>query len=75
VSLIGVWRAIDAGYASIDHMDGFVESLVPGIENIKEEDDSLFGMFIANRADTAKIPRLINALKEKHVWIVPTQCG
>ena len=31
---VGIWRAIDAGYSSIDHLDGFVEGLVPGIENI-----------------------------------------
>src|SRR5688572_14120969 len=24
---VGVWRAIDAGYSSIDHLDGFVEGL------------------------------------------------
>ncbi len=25
---VGVWRAIDAGYSSIDHLDGFIEGLV-----------------------------------------------
>ncbi|HEX6847497.1 MAG TPA: amidohydrolase family protein, partial [Chitinophagaceae bacterium] len=34
---VGVWRAIEAGYASIDHLDGFVESLVPGLDTIKEQ--------------------------------------
>ncbi|NJN41861.1 MAG: amidohydrolase, partial [Flammeovirgaceae bacterium] len=29
---VGVWRAIESGYSSIDHIDGFVEALVPGIE-------------------------------------------
>jgi hypothetical protein len=71
---VGVWRAIDAGYATIDHMDGFIESMVPGIENITESDAGLFGMFIGYRADINKAPALLQALKEKKIWVVPTQC-
>lgn len=70
---VGVWRAIEAGYATIDHLDGFVESLVPGIENTTEQQNGLFGMFLADRADTTRIPRLMTALREKNVWVVPTQ--
>lgn len=70
---VGVWRAIEAGYASIDHLDGFVESLVPGIDTVKEQNAGLFGMFIAHRADESKIPALMKALKEKNIWVVPTQ--
>jgi imidazolonepropionase-like amidohydrolase len=70
---VGVWRAIEAGYASIDHLDGFVESLVPGIENIHEQQTGPFGMYIAKNADESKIPALMKALKEKNIWVVPTQ--
>ncbi|HET6768102.1 MAG TPA: amidohydrolase family protein [Chitinophagaceae bacterium] len=70
---VGVWRAIEAGYASIDHLDGFVESLVPGIEDITEQQTGPFGMYIAKRADESKIPALMKALKEKNIWVVPTQ--
>ena len=70
---VGVWRAIDAGYATIDHLDGFVESLVPGIENMTEQQNGLFAMFSSARADTTRIPKLMNALKEKNIWVVPTQ--
>lgn len=70
---VGVWRAIDAGYASIDHMDGFVESLVPGIENMSEQQTGLFGIFIGDLADTTGIPKLMTALRDKHIWVVPTQ--
>jgi imidazolonepropionase-like amidohydrolase len=71
---VGVWRAIDAGYASIDHMDGFVESLVPGIENMTEQQTGLFGLYIGYKADTTRIPKLVNALRDHHIWVVPTQC-
>ena len=70
---VGVWRAIDAGYASIDHMDGFIESLVPNLNSIPEQQAGLFAMFIADQADTSRIPKLVNALREHNIWVVPTQ--
>lgn len=71
---VGVRGAIDAGYATIDHLDGFVESLVPGIENMNWGDVGLFGMFVANQADTSGIPVLVQRLRERQIWVVPTQC-
>jgi len=70
---VGVWRAIEAGYSSIDHLDGFVEGLVPGIENMHEQQTGLFGMFIADKADESKIPTLMKALQSNQIWVVPTQ--
>jgi len=70
---VGVWRAIEAGYSSIDHLDGFVEALVPGIDTLTEQQAGLFGMFIGHRADATKTPALMAALKEKNIWVVPTQ--
>jgi imidazolonepropionase-like amidohydrolase len=70
---VGVWRAIEAGYSSIDHLDGFVEALVPGIETMNDQQTGLFGMFIGDKADESKIPALMKALKEKNIWVVPTQ--
>jgi len=70
---VGVWRAIDAGYSSIDHLDGFVEAMVPGIESMVEQQTGLFGMFVADKADESVIPRLMKELKEKNIWVVPTQ--
>src|SRR5688572_7472540 len=70
---VGVWRAINAGYATIDHLDGFVESLVPGIENMKEQETGLFGLFIADKADESGIKKLMDSLRNNHIWVVPTQ--
>ncbi len=70
---VGVWKAIDAGYATIEHLDGFVESLVPGMDTIKENQTGLFGMFIADAADEKRIPSLMKALRDKNIWVVPTQ--
>ncbi len=70
---VGVWLAISSGYTTIDHMDGFIEALVPGIEHMREETLGLFGMFVAEYADTSKIPALMTALKENNIWVVPTE--
>jgi hypothetical protein len=70
---VGVWRSIDAGYATIDHLDGFIEGLVPGIDTVSEQQTGLFGMFIAKQADTTLIPKLTTRLREKNIWVVPTQ--
>jgi imidazolonepropionase-like amidohydrolase len=70
---VGVWRAIDAGYSSIDHLDGFVEALVPGMDTLTEQQAGLFGMFVGHRADESKIPQLMQALAKKNIWVVPTQ--
>lgn len=70
---VGVWRAIDAGYSSIDHLDGFVEALVPDVESMVEQQTGLFAMFIADKADVSVIPKLMKELKAKNIWVVPTQ--
>ncbi|GAA4439047.1 amidohydrolase family protein [Pontibacter saemangeumensis] len=70
---VGIWPAIEAGYASIDHMDGFVEGLVPGLDTIPEQRAGLFAMYIADQADESRIPKLMTALRENNIWVVPTQ--
>lgn len=70
---VGVWRAIDARYSSIDHLDGFIEAITPGSDTLAESETGLFGAWIADRADGAQIPKLVNALREKRVRVVPTQ--
>ncbi len=70
---VGVWKAIDAKQQTIDHLDAFVEGIVPGIENIPEDQVGLFGIFVADRADVSRLPSLVQALKKNNVWVVPTQ--
>ena len=70
---VGVWRAIDAGYATIDHLDGFVESLVPDIASVSEQDAGLFGIFLMDKVDPSRIEPLVKGLKEHSIWVVPTQ--
>jgi hypothetical protein len=68
-----LFNAIDAGYATIDHLDGFIESLMPGIDTITEQQTGLFGMFIADQADESRIPKLITELRDHNIGVVPTR--
>lgn len=70
---VGIWASIDAGYSSIDHLDGFLEGMVPGIENMTSQDAGFFGAYVANKVDRTKIPQLMKELKEHTIWVVPTQ--
>lgn len=70
---VGVWSSIAAGYQTIDHLDGFVDGLAPGRENMTEKEIGFFGVHTTRKADMNKIPALMKELKEHNVWVVPTQ--
>ena len=70
---VGVWRAIDAKYSSIDHLDGFIEAITPGSDTLAEQETGLFGSWIGYRADPSRIPKLVNALRDNKISVVPTQ--
>ncbi|MBL7851891.1 MAG: amidohydrolase family protein [Cyclobacteriaceae bacterium] len=72
-SAVGVWRAIDANYSTIDHLDGFIEGMVPGIEAMTDQEIGFFGLFVGKKADLSQLPRLVEGLREHRVWVVPTQ--
>lgn len=69
---VGFWRAVGAGQASIDHMDGYVEALTP-VAELKALPPSFFNYLAAPKARAAQIPLLLQALKDKNVWTVPTE--
>jgi len=70
---VGVRHAMKSGYSSIDHVDGFLEGLVPQSANVKPTDNGFFGYNFTPLADTAKIDELVAMAKEHEVWIVSTQ--
>ena len=70
---VGIWRAIDAGYGTIDHLDGFIEGLLPEDFKTTEQQNGPFAMFVADKAQSDRIPKLMTALKQKNIWVVPTQ--
>ena len=65
---VGVMRALEAKYRSIDHLDGYVEGLVPNASG-----SQMFGVNLVGQADESRIPALVKATRAAGVWQVPTQ--
>jgi imidazolonepropionase-like amidohydrolase len=67
---VGLARALEARYASIDHLDGYVEwlaGLLPG------ENGGFFGLAVADRVDERRVTDIARATRQAGVWVVPTQ--
>ncbi|MDY8137322.1 amidohydrolase family protein [Aquimarina sp. 2201CG5-10] len=70
---VGIRHALQSKYASIDHIDGFLEGLVPESENVNPQDNGFFGYNFTPLVDITKIDELVQLSKNNKVWIVPTQ--
>ena len=70
---VGIRHAIASDYASIDHVDGYLEGLVPEDAGVYPNENGFFGYNFTNLASTDLIPELAQMTKEKGVAIVPTQ--
>ncbi len=68
---VGLERALEARYASIEHVDGFVEYLAgwrPG-----SGPAGFFGFTVTDQADESKLAGIARRTRDAGVWIVPTQ--
>ena len=65
---VGLMRALEARYRSIDHLDGYVEALVPDATG-----SEIFGVNLVARADESRIPALVKATRAAGTWQVPTE--
>ncbi|MEQ8337944.1 MAG: amidohydrolase family protein [Cyclobacteriaceae bacterium] len=69
---VGVRHALESGYASIDHMDGYLTGLAP--ESVTSTSESgFFGYNYTDAADTSLIDELVKMSLDNNVWVVPTQ--
>jgi imidazolonepropionase-like amidohydrolase len=67
---VGLLRALEAGQVTVDHLDGYVEALVPEAQRANA---GFFGFNLAEAADRDRLPALIAATVEAGAWNVPTQ--
>jgi imidazolonepropionase-like amidohydrolase len=70
---VGLERALEAGYLSIDHLDGYSEALVRDGMDVSETPPSFFGANLVGFMDESKLARVAAATREAGVWNVPTQ--
>jgi len=69
---VGIERALAAGIATIDHLDGYMESLLRPHDDPSGGLSGFFGVFIADQADETKISGIVAATVEAGTWNVPT---
>ena len=70
---VGINHAIETKFWSVDHLDGFMEGLVPGNKVYTTEEDGFFGLPLVTQADETRIPGLAAKAKAAGVWVVPTE--
>jgi imidazolonepropionase-like amidohydrolase len=66
---VGIERALEAGYWSVDHLDGYVEHLA----GHSGQPALWFGARLGPAVDPARIPEIARRTREAGVWNVPTQ--
>jgi imidazolonepropionase-like amidohydrolase len=70
---VGVAHAIASGYASIEHLDGYLEAMLREGATAGASASAFFGMNLGDQVDETKMPALVRATKAAGVWNVPTQ--
>lgn len=70
---VGLERALAVPYASIDHLDGYVEAMVSADAPVQPTESQFFGLNLGEHLDESRMPRLVKATRDAGVWNVPTQ--
>ncbi len=69
---VGLHKAIDAGYRTVDHLDGFMEALVPPSSTTDPLQTSFFGYHLVDEVDPDMITAVVQKMKAAGVAVVPT---
>ncbi|HLT07058.1 MAG TPA: amidohydrolase family protein [Cyclobacteriaceae bacterium] len=72
-TMVGIRHALESKYATVDHLDAYLEGLVPESANVDPNKNGFFGFYFTDLADTTLIPELVKLSKDNGVWVVPTQ--
>ncbi len=72
-NLVRIRHALENRYQTIDHVDGFLEGLVPSEEEVNPIENGFFGYNFTDLAVPGNIQELVAMSKENRVWVVPTQ--
>ncbi len=69
---VGLLRALEAGQVSIDHLDNYVEALVPD-DAPRRDAPGVDGLgALLDVVDERRIPELVRATRASGAWVVPT---
>lgn len=70
---VGIRRVLDAKYQTVDHLDGYLEGLVPASANVDPNKNGFFGYDFTDLVDEALIDELVTKTLANKVGIVTTQ--
>lgn len=70
---VGIERAIELGYWTVDHFDGYIEGLVPSSGPLTPQETGFFGLGLVDRVDESRLAQLAAKTKAQGVWMVPTE--
>ena len=70
---VGVHRALEVHYRSIDHLDGYVEAMLKDGAPVDPKQPGFFGYDFLGHLDESRVPALVKETKAAGVWNVPTQ--
>ncbi|MDX1380524.1 MAG: amidohydrolase family protein, partial [Xanthomonadales bacterium] len=70
---VGLEQALRAQQATIDHLDGYLQALVPADHPRHGGDPGFFGLSLADAADASQIPGVARDTAAAGVWNVPTE--
>ncbi len=66
---VGLARAMEAGQATVDHLDGWFAMLAPASAG----EPGFFGSAVADEVDPARIPQAVAGARAAGLWNVPTE--
>lgn len=70
---VGLEASLNNGYKSIEHMDGYIEAMVPDYSRVLDPKIAgPFSMLLVDEADMGKLPELVDRTLETGAWIAPT---
>lgn len=70
---VGLPRALEARYATIEHLDGYIEAMLRDGAPVGAGQSAFFGLNLGEHLDESKLPGLVEATRRAGVWNVPTQ--
>lgn len=69
---VGLENSLESGFKSVEHMDGFLEALLPDDLVIDPTTSGPFNLKLVGQVDMSKLPALIDLTLEKGPWMAPT---
>ncbi|NDE61147.1 MAG: amidohydrolase [Cyclobacteriaceae bacterium] len=69
---VGIHQALEDGFKSIEHMDGYMEGLLPSHVVIDVATSGPFNLNLSSQVDWSKLPELIQKTLNQGTYLAPT---